>query len=154
MQRKIQFNAWDTQRKKMIPNVAVYEHGAIGFNADTAREVYGIDCSQWPGRSRVSWVFMGPDEVIILQSSEMPDMMGNMMYDGHVVKCAHLDAMEDPMAPLYTYHHITFRNGSFGWLGEITGEFYPFSEDPLRDAVIVGNIFQNPELLELNKQQN
>lgn len=151
MQRKVQFNAWDVANKKMITGVTVYENGDIGFSSIQARNLYGNDYSKWPGGQMVAWITMPAHRVILLQSSEVPDKNGHMKYDGHIVKCVHEDPMEQNGLS-ETYHHITFRNGCFGWIGEITGQFHPFSEDEMRDCEIVGNIFENPELLELNKR--
>lgn len=154
MKRNIQFNAWDLKRKKMIHRVAVYPEGYIGFDFDTAEKAYGSNEKDWPQEfGEDTWVFItDKDDIVLLQSSEVPDKNGNMMHDGHIVKCVHEDSLEDPDAPLETFHQITFQNGSFGWIGEITGEFYPFSEDPLSDCEIVGNIFENQELLKKNEE--
>jgi hypothetical protein len=140
------FNAWDIKRRKMIYNVAVYHDCSIGFTADTARSVYGEDYNQWPGGERVSWLFMAPSEVAILQSSGLPDKKGNIFYQGHIVADMIVDNQEKNEFRLEHYQ-IVFQNGCFGWLGEINGEFHSFSEDPLSDCEIVGNIFENLELI-------
>lgn len=49
---------------------------------------------------------------------------------------------------------VVFKDGAFGFHGEITGDFFPFAEGALdiidgviQGLTIVGNIHENPELL-------
>lgn len=153
MKRNIQFNAWDIKRNKMIHGVAVYPEGYIGFDFDTAEKAYGSNEKDWPQEfGEDTWVFItNQDDFVLLQSSEMPDKNGNMMYDGHIVKETHEDPVEES-GKGETFRQIAFRNGCFGWIGVITGTFFPFSEDNLSDCEIVGNIFENADLLNGNNQ--
>lgn len=144
--RKIQFNAWDIDRKKMIKNVAVYHDGSIGFTADIAREVYGHDYTKWPSKERVSWVFMAASEVVILQSSEMPDKNGRNMFEADISVCKGIRVGSNEEFIL-GYFTIAFRNGSFGWIGQDTNKFHPFSEDTLSDCEIIGNTYENQDLI-------
>lgn len=38
---------------------------------------------------------------------------------------------------------VAFKDGAFGWIGEITGNFHPFAVEPFEDSEIIGNIHQN-----------
>jgi len=40
------------------------------------------------------------------------------------------------------FAEIAFKDGSFGWIGSITGKFHSFAEEPLEDYEIVGNIYE------------
>jgi hypothetical protein len=44
------------------------------------------------------------------------------------------------------YNLVVFKNGAFGWIGEVTGEFFPFSEHPIEREKCIGNIHEDKKL--------
>jgi uncharacterized phage protein (TIGR01671 family) len=93
--------------------------------------------------------FVGPNEdYILMQYTGLKDANGKEIYEGDIVK--YFEWSKEP-----TYTEVK-------WQDDLTG-FYPFADSPknsIRDnwsinslgVEVVGNIYENPELLESNGQ--
>ena len=83
------------------------------------------------------------------QCSEVPDKNGKLMYEGDII-----DALFDFGMPIKSV--CVFRDGSFGLLARQHGaeHFHPFTSLCNITYKIVGNKFDNPELLEAESNDN
>ena len=121
------FRAWDTTNKEMFKDTfAITESG----------QVVVVDQSS---------VFVSPDYVfvdnlVIMQSTDMVDRGDKIIFEGDIVKMAK-DVYSEP-----TYYEVVrHRGGSYRLESKQHG-----CELWLRhtDCEVVGNIYENPELLE------
>ena len=127
MQRKIKFRAKNKKTKEFVYGFLNFDvnFGIVKFN--------GCDINS-PTEDLINWV----------QYSEVNDKNGIEMYEGDIVYGAvHWLERYNPAV-------VAFRNGSFGLLwhrGDIE-EFDPFTSICNVEYEVVGNIYDNPELME------
>lgn len=122
--REIKFRAWLKEHKTMV-NVA-----EIDINHQLIYH-YGFD--DFEGN------FENFNSIELLQYTDLKDKNGKEIYDGDIV----FESFGE------NYYKVIFENGSFR--AEFKGDFEEYSFD-LIDVVaqgceIVGNIYENPELL-------
>lgn len=79
--------------------------------------------------------FFPLDEVVLMQSTGLKDKNGVDIFEGDVGWDAHFEE----------YGEVVFENGSFRYeFGNISEDLFEVTDD----IEIVGNIYENPELLE------
>lgn len=127
MSRELKFRAWDKYAKKMI---APHDGDFIKWHA----------MSNWK------------DCLEVMQYTGLKDKNGKEIYEGDICKSDH-----------GTVGKIEFHNGAFCWcnggnywcIHETPNDGMPFDETILQveDVLIVGNIYENPELLEATENE-
>lgn len=100
------------------------------------------------------------DQETVGQFAGLPDKNGKEICEGDILMDQYQDKNYDPDreddSPITVkiYYPVVFKDGCLGWIGEITGEFFNFHDHPVPETQIVGNIYENPELLtQLNHRQ-
>ena len=134
--REIKFRVWDKEHKRML-NI---ETLALRFSPKgvlTSIYTYGPDFSNDPE-------IIGDDEpdldsVILEQFTGLDDINGKPIYEGDIVQVYRdwIDIVE-------------FRNGSFGLAASMNHSFISFN-NLNGEAEVIGNVHDNPELLEDKK---
>lgn len=87
--------------------------------------------------------------VTVGQFTGMKDGIGTKIYDGDILYSV-LDDETDPRGYVEIYNKVCFMDGSFGEIGENTGDFHSFSLlgiDGLDDSAVISNIHDNPDLI-------
>lgn len=125
------FRAWDKHRQKMFANDEL-----IIWNGN----VYANDSKKLTCNNLKGWSI---DDEYLMQSTAMVDRNGKIIFEGDIVKMAK-DVYSEP-----TYYEVVrHRGGAYRLESKQHG-----CELWLRhtDCEVVGNIYENPELLEDKK---
>jgi hypothetical protein len=118
MNREIKFRAWLPEFKRMETGLfGLRSDGLASFNSDA----------------------------ILLQYTGLKDKNGKEIYEGDMTQERYVDGVEDSGFGVVAV--VAFKDGAFGWIGEITGRFYSFADVPLDTYEVIGNVYENPELL-------
>ena len=123
------YRAWDTTNKEMFKDTfSITESGQV-----VVVEQEDVMCPP-------DYVFV--DNLVIMQSTGMVDRNGNIIFEGDIVKMAK-DVYSEP-----TYYEVVRHyGGAYRLESKQHG-----CELWLRhtDCEVVGNVYENPELLEVN----
>ena len=122
--REIKFRAWDKSSNKMLGVFAVGEYPQA-FN-----EMQG------------EWYHPGMDNLEIMQFTGLHDKNGKEIWEGDVVIHDHCSRVLNCK--------VEFHNGAFVAVAIEKGkeyEHYDLSNGPSRGYEVLGNIYENPELL-------
>ena len=138
MSREINFRAWDNLLKK-IRNVEVMcRHGGKMLVWRLWDEQIGLPPLPYPS-----------DRFILMQFTGLKDKNGKDIYEGDIFK---------PFSEGINYYKVVFEKGCFGlhhnygYWGTLGRFFELANENKMEFEVeVIGNIFQNPELLETKK---
>lgn len=140
--RVIKFRAWDKEKKKWIINpeensdygIRIYLDGTIEpfFNAD-----YG--CSD---------KYKFPEEytknIILMQYTGLLDKDGKEIYEGDILKMIY----EDNSFTIKEIKWEIFEDGEYGYGLGVGFNIHPDERNKESINLIIGNIYQHPELLE------
>jgi uncharacterized phage protein (TIGR01671 family) len=122
--REIKFRTWDTDRKKMFVVTKLFMDG-LGVNPTYSMELEHEGCYG--------------DLYPLMQFTGLKDQTGKEIYEGDIV-----DWGGDK-------HAVIFRDGTFGYLltdhAAKTEEFFCMPQAKANHVGIIGNIYENPELL-------
>ena len=131
--REIKFRAWDTQAEEILYGV---EHTYDGYKVPMPSFGALLDC---------------PDFYIVMQYTGLKDQNGKEIYEGDIVKFYPQSPRSEELPnPRYgEMGEIFFDIGSFA-VRPIDGkrEGIQFFLDELGEWVVVGNIYENKELLD------
>lgn len=131
--REIKFRAWDTQAEEILYGV---EHTYDGYKVPMPSFGALLDC---------------PDFYIVMQYTGLKDQNGKEIYEGDIVKFYPQSPRSEELPnPRYgEMGKIFFDIGSFA-VRPIDGkrEGIQFFLDELGEWVVVGNIYENKELLD------
>lgn len=112
-----------------ILSISIGSHCTIAYQ-DTVMAVFEMQCSNYD----------------LLQFTGLVDRNGKEIYEGDILETKYEDKCEEGGFGI-ARNGVSFKDGCFGTIGEITREFLPFSDYPIKDEYIIGNIHDNPELL-------
>lgn len=139
---EIKFRAWETKEKRMVLNgqfdIHLYGEGNYGISHhffDESERQYRFTCCK-----RNNWDRTKP-EVILMQWTGLKDKNGGDIYEGDIVACMSFGILKrKPLKPYFIVKWDSQR-GRFEACHIDIG-YYLNTE-----YVVIGNIFQNPELL-------
>lgn len=87
------------------------------------------------------------DPATVSQFTGLYDKNGTEIYEGDILHERSIDEFEES-GYSDLYYEVIFKDSAFGFLGEITGEFYSFSEFSINGEAVAGNIHDNPGLID------
>lgn len=116
-------------KRHEILSISIGSHCTIAYQ-DTVMTVFEMQCSNYD----------------ILQFTGLVDRNGKEVYEGDILETKYEDRCEESGFGI-ARNGVSFKIGCFGTIGEITREFLPFSDYPIKDEYIIGNIHDNPDLL-------
>lgn len=120
---KPKFRAWDEDSQKMNGNVEIY------INKDKTIEVRSKD-----------------DKTIVMQSTGLRDKNGMEIYEGDIVKFSDCDD-DVYITPVVWDKSCACFGLSFSGKYPISFDYLEEFYTELKDIEVVGNIYENPELL-------
>ena len=137
--RPIKFRAWDSWNEKMLyqeKDEFVISENTIGY--------------EWCNEGGGGIEFRDKENISLMQFTGLLDKNGKEIYEGDVVKM--LDEYIDHYT-LYSNHKIEFGSGTFRLengvpLSDCLDENSDFERCEFE---IIGNVWENPELLEASK---
>lgn len=127
--RQIKFRVWDSERKQM-------------YNLSENRFSFGL----FEGHRAISWedVFAEQhEELIPLQYTGLKDKNGREIYEGDIVIRSYRESQTTAVRKI-VFHNDGFKIQEIGKYAGLS-LLYP----ALDDIEIIGNIYENPELLEV-----
>lgn len=135
--REIKFRAWDG-KQMYLPEYSDHENFCI--QADGTITKY-----QEVGYERHLMQFILGDNWFLMQYTGLKDKNGKEIYEGDILYEKYIDSKEEKGYG-ETFVKVAYKDGAFGWIGDITGNFSPFFNEPLNDFEVIGNIYENHEL--------
>lgn len=125
MSREIKFRIWDENSKKWLDNYRVYQYGNIANNGE------------WTDR----------EEVVVQQYTGLKDNNGKEIYEGDIVSYS-VTAFGSTEDIRLVVEYDSFRGCYDAMMPPTKEPSIPMSfANALMDCRMVGNIFENPELL-------
>lgn len=138
MSRPIKFRAWDGNNMIMPKEGSYYQHYVSLCGSITQRSSEGMDCFGGNDRWRVV------DRLQLMQFTGLHDKNGVEIYEGDVIKDHNGVATVD-----YSDRFAAFRAN---YTDPYCKWFYDYNLKGERESIeVIGNIYQNPELLERTK---
>lgn len=137
-------------RGKRIDSEEWVEGGYFGVDEDgDALHTFILTNCQTRDFTSEHSVFTGHkvDKKTVGQFTGLSDKNGKKIFEGDILLSRYEDKVEDSGYGSI-YNEVAFTNGSFGMIGENTGDIIPFSEYPVTEEVVVGNIYDNPSLIQ------
>ena len=127
------FGAWDKVSHAWIYDIYIGLDGRAKDLSRTGEEPFELNL----------------DNVIIIQSTGLLDVNGKEIFEGDVVASTWFKDYGD-LVGYSKLGKVVYRNGYFciEYLGEIEKGYSPTILDLAINVEIIGNIFENPELME------
>jgi len=138
MSRDIKFRAWDAKRKLMITE-SMLTPRYVGFNGSVIRIDEGMECLG-------SNIMRTEEDVRLMQFTGLLDKNGVEIFEGDILKWDHGDHVLE----------VRWYRSGWGYFSKLFSRFGLPEGDTCESihargyaesSVIVGNIYENPELL-------
>jgi uncharacterized phage protein (TIGR01671 family) len=140
MNREIKFRVWDKRKNEFVVN---YEEEPISSK-------YRSKCFDlWEWAAQMGTCLTYPiDDYVFQQFTGMKDKMGHEVYEGDIV-CENMTEETAVLGGESLLGEVYFAAGTFMIDGDgpLFDHTFSTSPDILEDFTVVGNVFENPELL-------
>lgn len=135
MEREIKFRAWDVKRNKMIhfsnPQICS-EYNQLAFTVEEEEEKEYLGC-------------LPDNKIEIMQFTGLKDRNGKEIFEGDILK----DNMKFENSDEHPLVLVEWRDNDVAFIFKgINGGCYIIPTGYVQDFEIIGNKFQNPELLQ------
>ena len=123
--RVLKFRAWDNREKEWV---------SVGFHIfgeTTLFDMIGLYCLENKGKDEDSLERL--NEIEVTQFTGLHDKSGKEIYEGDILEHEY----ESEYGPILHTDKVIYHGGAF----------YPICEKPETEFKVIGNIYQNPELL-------
>lgn len=139
MYREIKFRVWDKDYKRMH-TVGDFHHDSLEIDEENNIFFFNLQCMEGSPHKGIN-----PEECAyrLMQYTGLKDKNGTEIYEGDIIKYSHKAVGEIKREVRYKY-------GMYGIEGRHEGTQIPFANILGSEREVVGNIYENPELLEGN----
>ncbi len=135
--REIKFRVWDKSNKIM------YEKAMVGNFPDTVPVVWtDYECQE-------GWYHIEPKECEVMQYTGLKDKNDMEVYEGDIIRYSS-DVINSFYGANEIFREVRFKYGMYGIKGIEDGSHIPFGSILKCQYEVIGNIYENPELLEGN----
>lgn len=149
--REIKFRAWDNQAEKMIYSDEVYPMSKYKFEFDIFNDfefklmkmIDRYNVTDDEGNDTYQEVFKAV-EADIMQYIGLKDKNGKEIYEGDIVEYE----IDSPGLGEYFKGVVEFYNGFYYIKSKRTDNIMDLTDYETNNLTIIGNIYENPELLE------
>lgn len=126
--RDIKFRAWHKERKEMLKVVSADGGGILDQRND----------------------FHKMEDIVLMQYTGFKDFAGNEMYDGDILES--LKLIDREYKTVFSIVKLKLGGGGFSW--DFSWDFSIDRSILCLKTKIIGNIYENPNLIELKKVKN
>lgn len=139
--REIKFRAWDLERKQMrgVMDIKWFDNGAMRANATESQDFYEPRLNS-----------KNVTEFVLMQYTGLKDRNGKEIYEGDIVQfpdpCTRSQSGYELSTGVIEWHTD---EAKFDVTGRESVDLETFWED-IDMAEVIGNIYENPDLLEAN----
>lgn len=127
--REIKFRAWGIDRGKMHDVYNIAFHESYGYKAITSEQPLNVNTT-----------FINKEEFILMQFTGLKDKKGVEIYEGDILKLPTFNNQG-----WFKKAVVTFEDGSFQCDCNLVSKYN------VEHIEVIGNIYENPELLEVSK---
>lgn len=139
--REFKFRAWDTEKKEMYVPSAITQDTGDRLSIFEANLSVAKVAILWNG-----YEIQGHNDDILMQYTGLKDKNGKEIYEGDIV---HILVDVDTDGVGYHNQHMIERKGKVEYgLGSYQVGDFELGESGEEEREILGNIYENPELLE------
>lgn len=124
------FRAWDKISKKMFPVMMI----DFGQSYVMIEEINGLWCER------------DFDEIELMRFTDLKDKNGREIYEGDIIRFFDCDGDGYTVPVVWDNDYACF-GVSFSWGYPISFDYLEEFYTELKDIEVVGNIYENPELL-------
>lgn len=127
MKREIKFRAWDIINKIIIAS-------------DSVNHLVEFDGTVWENKGmHESDMLFERDNLILMQFTGIKDVKGNEIYEGDIIKSSYGSKL----------YQVEFKKST--WWATAIPQTYRGQKLHIINSEIIGNIYQNPELISITK---
>ena len=140
MNRPVKFRVWDSFKKRLIPDdeYCIYRGSPVQTYVHVGDGYYQIELATTDNGTG----HFVEDNWIIQQYTGLKDVTGKDIYEGDILKCKQTTDWLEPFNNISYYKHVV----KFQILPSGESDISGFIRIPI-DREIIGNIYENPELL-------
>lgn len=138
MNNRFKFRIWDKPTSRIFYDIC------IGFIKDGMTKDWA--CADTP-EDQISYTGDRLKDIEIMQCTGLKDKNGKLIFEGDILKCLYISPIGEIIPKL---GFVKFDFGAF-WFDYKLGSSYLYNENALFE--IIGNIHENPELLEEQEQK-
>lgn len=146
--RSIKFRAWDSDENYMFEDVGVSQNGnfiIFGHGSDG-------DVNHWYNRQEhMEWAGNIENPFIIMQYTGLKDKNGKEIYEGDICKRDGTNLYEVCWNDNFARYGLKIRKSLSVLVDGLTFPMYQYIDEGDFGLEIIGNIYENPELLGVDK---
>ncbi|NLO90317.1 MAG: hypothetical protein GX088_08375 [Clostridia bacterium] len=145
--RKIEFRAWDRKNEVMVyPKGILFDGRIVNFNCGMLESYEGYELMQYTGLKDKNGTPIYEGDIVTGQSFET-----SMLNHWKTGLLKHLDYEVEYVPEMYVikYHEASFK--TFNSKGRWVAVLNHHVSSMVDDLQVIGNIFENPELLEVEE---
>jgi len=148
MPREIEFRCWSPKKKRWADEIEVFKDGSftIGFQEENIEGVDGLKGT----------VYQDDDQAVLNEWTGLRDSKGVKVFEGDVVGKIRNDKIISYKIIKFDDFEETFYTDNFNsiaaseiYAGTCYYRGFNISKEEVCESIVMGNIYQNPELLEV-----